>query len=292
VKLSVVVSTYERPAELEAVLRALADQSEGGFEVVVADDGSGPETAAVVERLRGSFGGRLALVWQEDEGYRLALGRNRAALSATGDYLVFVDGDCVPRRGFARALRRAARPGWFVAGIRLPLDEELTRAVLERRRPVHRWSVARWLVHGRGRLPRPLSSGWRDRRRVGRPGLPEFEPHAKAYGFLLGVSRADFERANGFDARYAGWGEEDVDLALRLRRLGLRCGHAGPGAVLLHLWHAASKPPGERNVALLRETEESDRVQAVLGLRELRAEAAQASAWRTAGSATPSPESE
>jgi GT2 family glycosyltransferase len=266
VTLSVIVSTYDRPAELDAVLRGLAEQADRDFEVVVADDGSGPETEALVEGRREAFPEPLVHVRQPDEGYRLALARNRAALVAAGDYLVFMDGDCVPRRRFVSALRRALLAGWFVAGRRLELGPKLSRRVLDEQLAVQRWSAARLALHG----VRGLSAmTGRDRRITGRLDVPEFRPHAKAYGFLLGVSRADFERANGFDSRFVGWGEEDVDLAVRLRRLGLRCGHPGPQATLLHLWHPASKPRGERNAPLLAETEESSRVEAVEGLREL-----------------------
>src|SRR5688572_30323673 len=97
---SVIVTTYESPDALGAVLRALADQSDPDFDIVVADDGSGPATTAVVDQSRGLFGDRLIHVWQPDDGYRLARVRDFGALSARGDYLVFVDGDCVPRRRF------------------------------------------------------------------------------------------------------------------------------------------------------------------------------------------------
>src|SRR5262249_59369798 len=98
-RLSVVVATYEWPEALELVLRSLADQSERDFEVIVADDGSGPETAEVVTAAG------AAHVRQDDDGYRLARVRNLGAARASGEYLVFVDGDTVPRRHFVRALR-------------------------------------------------------------------------------------------------------------------------------------------------------------------------------------------
>jgi glycosyltransferase involved in cell wall biosynthesis len=276
--LSVLLSTYERPRELAALLRALADQSDREFQLVITDDGSGPEIRDIVERWRGVFGESLVHVWQPDEGYRLGLVRNRGALAARGDYLVFLDGDCIPRRRFVEAMRRAAIPGWFVAGRRLELGGDLSARVLDEHVPVQRWSLRRFALRKRGVIGLSALTA-RDRRRVGRTGVPEFEPHANAYGFLLGLARADFERANGFDARFVGWGEEDVDLAARLRRLGLRCGHAGPQATVLHLWHPPSKPPGERNQPLLLESEESARAEAVVGLRELQAElAAQSSA--------------
>jgi glycosyltransferase involved in cell wall biosynthesis len=266
VSLSVVVATYEWPEALDALLRGLADQSDGDFEIVVADDGSGPVTSELVR----AWAEHLPLrhVRQEDGGYRLARIRNLGAGEAAGDLLVFIDGDVVPRRHFVRAMRRSAVPGWFVAGKRLLLGRELTARALADRLPIQRWSLPHWALHYDQAGPlRALTP--RDRRRPGRAGLPEFVPHADGYGFLLGVSRADFERVNGYDARFAGWGGEDVDMALRLRRAGLRGGWPGPQGTLLHLWHETRKPPSRPNDALLRETEASDRIEAVEGLRQL-----------------------
>jgi GT2 family glycosyltransferase len=266
--ISVVVSTYEWPEALDAVLFGVSQQTDPDFDVVIADDGSGAKTAAVVDRWREKFGDRLLHAAQPDVGFRLARVKNLGARAARGDYLVLIDGDAIPRRGFVAALRRSARRGWFVAGKRLELDRALSERLLADRLPAHRWSLARWALRERAHAS-PLSAlTGRDRRRPGREGLPEFVPHGNHYGALLGISRADFERANGFDMRYEGWGEEDVDLAVRLRRLGLRCGWPGPQATLLHLWHESRK--GERpNAPLLAETEQGDRIEAVEGLREL-----------------------
>lgn len=265
-RISVIVSTYEWPEALDAVLFALSEQTESGFEAVVADDGSGPETAAVVARWQSTFGERLVHARQPDQGFRLARVKNLGARAAKGDYLVMIDGDGIPRRGFVAAMRKAAVPGWFVAGKRLELSEALSERVLAERLPVHRWSLVRWLRERR-RVDALDALTSRDRRRPGRDGLPEFVPHANRYGVLLGVSRADFERVNGFDMRYERWGEEDVDLAVRLHRLGLRCGWPGPQGTLLHLWHESRT--GARNTLLLDETRASDRTRAIIGIAEL-----------------------
>ena len=264
--LGVVVATYEWPEALHAVLLGLADQSDADFEVVVADDGSGPETAAVVE----AWSSRLPLthVRQADDGYRLARVRNLGACAARSGYLVFMDGDVVPRRHFVRALRRAAVPGWFVGGKRLLLSRGLTERALRDGVPIQRWSFPHWALHRADAVPL-LALTPVDRRRPGREGLAEFVPHADGYGFLLGLSRADFERVNGYDARFAGWGGEDVDMAVRLRRAGLRCGWAGPQGTLLHLWHETRKRRGRPNDSLLAETRAAHRIEAVEGLREL-----------------------
>jgi glycosyltransferase involved in cell wall biosynthesis len=265
--LSLVVSTYEWPEALDAVLRSLADQSDRRFQVIVADDGSGATTANVTASWRPIFGTRLLHVWHRHEGPRQALARNRGGLAATGRYLVFLDGDSIPRRHFVRAMRATARAGWFVAGRKVQLSAALTERVLKDGVPVHRRTLYGWLRQ-RGGAPLDVLTP-RDRRRVGTRRCPEFEPRDRAYGFLLGMTRSDFRRVNGFDTRFVGWGEEDVDIAVRLRRLGLRCGHAGPKATVLHLWHPPRAEPDRPNWLLLQQTESNGVVEALEGLGEV-----------------------
>ena len=270
--LSVIILTYEWPAAVDLMLRALSEQRDGSFEVVVADDGSGPETAAVVESWRPTFGGRVQHAWQPDDGFRRARVSNLGASAAAGTELVFLDGDSLPRRDFIPSIRRALQPGWFLAGKRMNLSAEMSRRVLEEALPVWRWSAATWLIRSPHQCRRPgLLIPLRDRRRPWRSGQPEFVPPFNGYGFLFGVARADFERVNGFDMRFEGWGQEDEEIALRLRRAGLRCGWAGPSSTLLHLWHESRIDRARPNDRLLNETRASDHVEAVEGLRELSA---------------------
>jgi glycosyltransferase involved in cell wall biosynthesis len=295
---SVVVTTYEWPAALDVLLRALSEQDDDDFEVVVADDGSGPETADVVAswRDRGAFS--VQHRWQPDDGWRKPRVLNLGALGSKGQYLVFVDGDSIPRTTFLRAIRRAMLQGWFVASKRLHLSPSLSQRVLDEHRAVWRWSAARWVVgaprevfrtereSGRVGVLLPI----RDRRRPWRAGESEFSAPYDAYGFCFGVWREDFERVNGFDLRFGSWGGEDVDLAVRLRRAGLRCGWPGAGATLLHLWHAKRKGREKSNTPLLDETTQSDRIEAVVGLRELAAELAAQQSAKRAGSPSSSSE--
>lgn len=266
-QLSVVVSTYEWPKALDAVLRALAEQSDAAFDIVVADDGSGPETASVVRRWQERFGERLTHSWHADKGFRAARARNLGVLASKASLLVFLDGDCVPRRDFVRATRAAAQPGWFAVGRRLLLSPAFTGRVLEEELPIHHWSAARWLPERRHRTGIAVLTA-RDRRKVGRLGVPEFVPDNNAYSPLF-LTAAGFERVNGYDMRYEGWGEEDVDLALRLRRLGLRCGHLGGSGTVLHLWHPSRVEAERPNWWLLQETERGGALEAVAGVREL-----------------------
>lgn len=273
--LSVIVATYEWPTALDVVLRALSEQRGASFDVVVADDGSGAETADVVRRWRSRF--ELEHVWQPNNRFQKAQLLNRAALAARGDYLVFLDGDCVPRVGYADAIRRAALPGWFVASKRLHLSPRLSERILAGSLEVWRWSSLHWAVsaprelvistHRQANRPGVLFP-LRDRGRPWRPRGSGFRPPYNGYGYTFGVGRSDFETVNGFDMRFGGWDGEDVDIAERLLAAGLSCGWPGPAASVFHLWHADRKQPANR---IPRET---GAVEAVEGLRELSAELA------------------
>jgi GT2 family glycosyltransferase len=280
--LSIVVATYEWPRALDVVLRVLSEEADASFEVIVADDGSGPDTAAVVSSKRDALRGDLTHAWHPDDGFQRARILNTAAREARGDYLVFIDGDTIPRRGFVAAIRRAALTGWFLSSKRLNLSVGLSRRVLADELPVWRWSALHWLA----RAPREVFNASvhnspgvlipvRDRRRPWRRGQREFFPPYWAYGFLLGVHRSDFERINGFDMRFVGWGGEDVDIAARLSHAGIRCGWPGPGASMLHLWHPVRRDGSRPNGELVDDTLASRRVEALEGLRELAAEIAE-----------------
>ena len=143
--ISVIVTTYNREDALEAVLSALSRQTDRNFEVVVADDGSGPATAALIERWKPRLGVPLTHVWQVDRGFRAAEIRNRAILARARRLLR------LPRRrlycaaDFVGTHRRLAEPGWFVTGNRVLLSPALTAAVLRDGLQPQAWSLAEWI---------------------------------------------------------------------------------------------------------------------------------------------------
>jgi glycosyltransferase involved in cell wall biosynthesis len=266
-ELSVILAVYERADALGLLLQSLAEQrNPPRFEILVADDGSGDAIWSVISRYRSRF--PITHVWQPHERFRKARVGNGAVLSARGDFLLFLDGDCLPRRGLLRAVKRAALPGWYLASKRVRLSEDFTNDVLRRQLPIWRWSAAEWWIRARREVRKPgLLVPLRDRRRPWRPEQPDFHPPDNAYGFCLGVSRLDFEQVNGYDMRYVGRAHEDVDLAVRLERLGLRCGWPGPGATMFHLWHDVLEDGW--NEQRYFETRDGQRTEAIEGLREL-----------------------
>lgn len=234
-KAAVVVTTYNRPDALEAVLEGLRAQSDLDFEVLVADDGSTEDTKSVVDRFQGNSPFPLRHVWQEDQGFRAAAIRNRAIAATTADYVIFTDGDCVPSRDFVRVHKRLAEPGYFLGANRVLLSATLTRNVIAARVPIHRWSWHEWVRVWMRRdvnrllplltLPDGSFRKWSSARWKG----------IKTCN--LSVWRRDLIRVNGLDERYEGWGLEDSDLVIRLLHAGVKHKSARFAAPVFHLWH-------------------------------------------------------
>lgn len=268
--ISVIVATYNREDALDAVLRGLSRQRDRHFEVLVADDGSGPATADVVARWRQRAAFPLAHVRHEDQGFRLAEIRNRAILHSAGALCVFLDGDCIPRPGFIAAHRRLAAPGWFVAGNRVLLGHALTAHVLRDHLEPELWGVRAWMrQRHRGEVNRLLplvSLPLGPLRRLG-PGA-----WRSARGTNLAIRREDLTKVDGFDATFNGWGREDSDIMVRLIRAGVRRKDGRYATAVLHLWHEnfdrSRLPDNERRLA---EVVAGDRVRALRGLSALAA---------------------
>ena len=266
--ISVIVTTYNRDDALAAVLRSLARQNDPDFEVIVADDGSGPATAALVADWAARIGHRVVHVWHEDKGFRAAEIRNRAILAARGAYCIFLDGDCIVRRHFVAAHRRLAERGWFVSGNRVLLSAALTDKVLREDLTPEGWSLAHWLAErGRGGVNRiaallslPLGP-LRGLRRAAWEGVRSCN---------LAVWRSDLDRVDGFDADYSGWGKEDSDIVVRLLHAGVKRKDGNFATGVIHLWHReADRDRLSENESRLASVIGSDGVRARRGLSAL-----------------------
>lgn len=131
-RISVILSTYNRPKALQVVLDALGRQDDHNFEVIIADDGSGTETRDVVNAMATKWPQcNIQHVWHEKKGFRLARIRNLACKVCTGKYLVFLDGDCVPPPDFVSKHRTLSKEGWAVYGQRILANKAYTEQIEE-----------------------------------------------------------------------------------------------------------------------------------------------------------------
>jgi glycosyltransferase involved in cell wall biosynthesis len=237
--ISVIVTTYNRPDALSAVLHALLEQTDADYEVIVADDGSAAPTREAI----GVFGTlphaaglkRLLHAWQPDDGFRASAARNLGVFAARGEYLIFLDGDCVPRPNFVERHRQLAERGYMVSGSRVLLSEGFTKELLSSSQPAHRHGLGYWLLQrlvGKTNKIVPLLQF---------PDTPlRHYRHVKwnrIKSCNLAIWRDDYVAVNGFDESFVGWGHEDADLVLRLARHGIRRKGGAFATEVFHLWH-------------------------------------------------------
>lgn len=260
-RLTLAITTYERPDALAAVLATAIDQAELPLEIVVADDGSAEATRAVVEAAARQAPASLAVryIRQPHEGFRLTRLRNLAIAAARGDYVVFVDGDMLLHRAFVADHRRAAVPGHFVQGVRVPLGPRATRALLA----------------APGQRPDAAALAGAGLRRLYALHVPAVQPAlaglANAFiaikGCNQGFWRADLVRANGFNEAIEGWGPEDKELCARLAHAGIRRRTLLLGGIAWHLDHApAARDRRAANEAVLAATLAARDVRCARGL--------------------------
>jgi len=263
IRLGVVISTYNAPGMLRLVLGGYARQTDTNFHLYIADDGSGPETRRVIETFRKSSPLPLTHMHHADDGFRKARIHNRAIAQSGEDYLLFTDGDCIPRPGLVAAHRRLAAEGCFVSGSRILLSRALSSR-LQANETAPEISLLRLLA-------------WRLQGDINRFFPLLMPPHTSAPGTRLqGIRgchlacwRDDLITVNGFDESFEGWGREDSDLAARLLHAGFRRRDLR-GMPVLHLWHAeVSRQRLAENDAILSQCLDEKRIRAKQGIAEL-----------------------
>jgi glycosyltransferase involved in cell wall biosynthesis len=164
-RISVIVATYNEPEWLEKVLWGYSVQTNGDFELIIADDGSGKETGLVIAKMQAATGMAIKHIWHEDKGFRKCEILNKAILQAENDYLIFSDGDCIPRADFVAEHVSNVRRGYFLTGscIRLPLatSEAISKDDIVTNRCFDwQWLVARGLPVTRKNIKLKATKKW------------------------------------------------------------------------------------------------------------------------------------
>ncbi len=217
--ISIVITTYNRSDALLCVLQALELQNDTNFEVVIADDGSADAHVEPVMSAMEKFTYPVTHVWHPDVGFTAAKVRNLGVVSSSGQYLILLDGDCIPDVDFVSQHRLLAEQRRFVNGSRVLLSESFTHLVLTGNESVSAQSPRRWLL----RRACGASSKWAGWLRLPDMSLRE-QRKFKWKGIRscnMALWKSDYIAVNGFDETFVGWGHEDADFVLRLHNCGL-----------------------------------------------------------------------
>lgn len=244
-KTAFIVLTYNRPDALLQVLRGLASQCDEQCEVIIADDGSSLVSIETMRKGLPSFKCSVTHVWHPDAGFTISRARNLAAASSAADYLVFMDGDCIPNPSFVDAHAELSESGFVVNGSRVLLSELLTKKILANEVDIKaarwtEWLQWRWtgdsnkLIHLLQWSNMPFRKEKKFRWR-------------KIHGCNLGVWSKDFLLVNGFDESFQGWGHEDADFVLRLYNAGVQRKNGFCATEVYHLWHKENSRSNEQS---------------------------------------------
>jgi len=233
-KTSVIITTYESPEWLEKVLEGYRMQSFSDFELLVADDGSGPETAAVIHRFQDRSPFPVYHLWQADQGFRKCQILNKAIMASDTDYLIFSDGDCIPRSDFVYSHMKARESGRFLSGGYCKLNMEASQTLsLDDIRSGRAFDPgflgtlglkSSWNAKHCARGPYAAFLNWTT------TTSPTWNGH-NASGY-----KKDILAVNGFDERMV-YGGQDREFGERLMNIGIRGKQIRYSAICLHLDH-------------------------------------------------------
>ena len=258
IKASVILAFYNKIDYLKLVLAGFERQTFKDFEIVIADDGSSNEVVEEIEKLSRTLSFPLIHVWQEDRGFRKNKILNRAIVTSSSEYLIFVDADCVPHSEFVKEHISASKPKLCLTGRRVNLSEKITRHLTAQKiaQGFLEKKILVLIEDGIFGKSIDVEKGIYFRNKSLRNIF-----NKKKRGLLgcnLSIYKEDLLMINGFDERYeAPSVGEDSDIEFRLNLLGIKVQSLNNVAVQYHLYHELQKRPQE-NLDLFAEVQKSD----------------------------------
>ncbi len=245
---SLVVAVYNKPDVLRFVLAACARQSFTDFEVIIADDGSGPEVTEVIREGQHCYAYPIFHLWHEDRGWRKDTMLNNAIRAARSEYMVFIDGDCLPSRHFLKDHSKERELGRVLLGRRVETSKRWSESLTLGKVQNGSFERLGWqgLLDGlRGDALR-LEDSIRIKSRLLRTLL--LRNVRGMLGSNFSIFKRDLVAVNGFDELYDGPGcGEDSDIQYRLSLIGVTGKSMRNLAILYHLHH----PPTSMSQACL-----------------------------------------
>jgi len=256
-RISLIISTYNKPRYLEQVFKSISKFADYPNEILIADDGSTEETAYLIKKYQSEFPVPLIHVRQEDKGFRLSRSRNNGVIKSSGDYLIFIDDDLILHPKFITDHRKHAEKGYFYCGSRVRLGIKKTAAIMAN--------------------PRNIVSYWENdiKSRLNAIRIPFLHTiikgpiytHKRLRGCHMAFWKEDLVKINGFDERYASWGREDSDIAMRMMHARVKRINFKWAAICYHLHHQTEQA-SNANDSLLFEVIANKTIISAIGINQ------------------------
>ena len=226
-RVSLIITTYNRVNALSLVLRSVEYQTVLPKEVIIADDGSGSDTKEAISVFQKTSNLNIIHSWQKDSDFRAAKSRNKAIAKSKDDYIILIDGDMVLHPKFIEDHISHAEPGYFVQGTRVLLTQSATQDALVKMKTNFSFS----------------SSGIQNRKNAIHSNFLS-RLFSKKKNYLRGIKtcnmaffKQDCININGFNNDFEGWGREDSEFVVRLLNSGIHRKNLRFSAIQFHLWH-------------------------------------------------------
>ena len=250
--ISVLLATYNWPEALSLCLQALNQQTDNDFEIIICDDGSTEKTKDLIDFFKSTSVIPIKHLWQEDLGFRKTLILNEGIRQSKGDYLIFLDGDCIPQDDFIAQHKKLAQKNHLITGSRILSKKSLTQQLCGTGEWSSRYLNNNAFIWGlKGLINKFLPLFFK------LPDHPlrlykKFE-WRRIKGCNMACWKSDALAIGGFDESLIGWGHEDADFVYRLQNRGVIRKSGAWATEVLHLWHKmANKETAEKNAAIVR----------------------------------------
>jgi glycosyltransferase involved in cell wall biosynthesis len=234
--ISVLLATYNWPQALKFCLESLSTQTDLNFEIIIADDGSTSDTKELIASIEIGLPVKITHLWQEDQGFRKARILNQAIEIARGEYLVFLDGDCIVQPDFISQHRKLSQQNHLVTGSRILLNDKLSKAVLA----WSHWDFKKFTNHLLSyRISGGINKYWPLKIKLGDGDWRNYKKFVwrRIKGCNMACWKADAQAIGGFDETMTGWGHEDADFVFRLQNKGVVRKSGSWSTEVLHLYH-------------------------------------------------------
>lgn len=267
--ISVIISTYNQPNWLHKVLVGYQQQTFTDFEIIIADDGSAVDTKVIIENFQKQSSLTIKHVWQEDKGFRKTTVLNKAILKTNSDYLLFTDGDCIPRNDFVQTHFNLQKEYCFLSGGYFKLPKDISESITEDDIKTQCCFDKEWLIkHG-------LKPNFKVNKLTAK-GLKQwllntFTPTKATWdGMNVSGWKKDVLAVNGFDVRMQ-YGGEDRELGERLINNGIKPIQIRYSAVCLHLYHERAyknEAAFVKNLAIRKVTKKNKKTWTDFGIKQ------------------------
>jgi glycosyltransferase involved in cell wall biosynthesis len=224
---SLIITTYNRADALLLVLRSIELQTLMPNEVIIADDGSGDDTKAIINAFQKTSDLNIIHSWQKDNGFRAAKSRNKAIAKSSSDYIILIDGDMILHPKFIQDHVNNAESGYFIQGTRVLLTKNTTSKALKDMNIQFSF----------------FSKGVQNRKNTIHSNFLS-KLFSKKKNYLRGIKtcnmaffKKDCINVNGFNNDFEGWGKEDSEFIVRLLNSGINRKNLRFNALQFHLWH-------------------------------------------------------